>query len=127
MSKSQKIIQLLETGKTPQEIAKRLGVNPQYVYTVRSNKKKSRITQAVQETKLNLDIVNNNVVDRPAHYTEGGIEVIDYIEAKDFNYRLGNVIKYVSRAGRKIDSDPIEDLKKARWYLDREIYARENA
>ena len=127
MSKSQKIIQLLETGKTPQEIAKRLGVNPQYVYTVRSNKKKSRITQAVQETKLNLNIVNNNVVDRPAHYTEGGIEVIDYIEAKDFNYRLGNVIKYVSRAGRKIDSDPIEDLKKARWYLDREINARERA
>lgn len=68
-----------------------------------------------------------NQIDRPAHYTEGGIEVIDYIEAKDFNYRLGNVIKYVSRAGRKINSDPIEDLKKARWYLDREISARERA
>ena len=50
---------------------------------------------------------------------------IDFIEAKDLNYRLGNVVKYVSRAGKK--GDPIEDLEKALWYLQREIAARKRA
>ena len=65
-------------------------------------------------------------VNHPPHYRAGGIETIDFIEAKDLNYRLGNVVKYVSRAGKK-DTDPLEDLKKARWYLDREIAVRERA
>jgi hypothetical protein len=65
-------------------------------------------------------------VNHPPHYKTGGIETIDFIEAKDLNYRLGNVIKYVSRAGRK-NSDPVEDLQKAAWYLQREIEARKNA
>jgi hypothetical protein len=42
------------------------------------------------------------------------------------NYRLGNVVKYVVRAGKK-HTDPVEDLKKARFYLDREITVRERA
>lgn len=64
----------------------------------------------------------------PAHYTHGGIETIDYIEAKglDKSYNLGNVIKYVSRAGVK-SPDAIQDLKKALWYLEREISRREGA
>lgn len=66
-------------------------------------------------------------VNHPPHYKSGGIEVIDYIEAKDLNYRLGNVIKYVSRAGKKEGIDPIEDLEKAVWYLQREIAARRKA
>ena len=56
-------------------------------------------------------------------YTQGDIEVIDYIEDKKLGYRLGNVVKYVSRAGHK--DDAIKDLKKARWYLNREIAKRE--
>jgi hypothetical protein len=67
-----------------------------------------------------------DVVNHPPHYKAGGIETIDFIEAKDLNYRLGNVVKYVSRAGRK-DSDPVQDLQKAAWYLQREIEARRNA
>jgi hypothetical protein len=67
-----------------------------------------------------------DLVNHPPHYKSGGIETIDFIEAKDLNYRLGNVVKYVSRAGRK-NSDPIEDLEKAAWYLQREIAARKNA
>lgn len=59
-------------------------------------------------------------VNHPDHYTAGGIETIDFIEAKKLNYHLGNVVKYVSRCGLKSDN-PLEDLKKARWYLDREI------
>ena len=62
-------------------------------------------------------------VNRPAHYTVGGIETIDFIEAKELNYRLGNVVKYVARAAHKADA--LLDLKKARWYLDREIAALE--
>ena len=68
-----------------------------------------------------LDLVNH-----PPHYKTGGIETIDFIEAKDLNYRLGNVVKYVSRAGKK-SSDPVQDLEKALWYLQREIAARKRA
>jgi len=61
-----------------------------------------------------------DVVNHPPHYKDGGIETIDFIEAKKFNYNLGNVIKYLTRAGKKSEC-PIEDLKKAQWYLGREI------
>lgn len=62
-------------------------------------------------------------INHPSHYTQGDIEVIDYIEDKKLGYRLSNVVKYVSRAGHK--DDAIKDLKKARWYLNREIANRE--
>lgn len=70
-------------------------------------------------------------VNHPAHYTSGKIETIDFIEDKELNFNLGNVVKYVSRCGRKkssgksMDAKALEDLKKARWYLDREITTRE--
>ena len=66
-------------------------------------------------------VVGSDRVNSPPHYTAGGIETIDFIEAKDLNYRLGNVIKYVSRAEKK--ENPLEDLKKAKWYLERELSA----
>lgn len=65
--------------------------------------------------------MTNNTIEHPSHYTDGGIETIDFIEAKKLNYRLGNVVKYVSRAGKKDPETRIEDLKKALWYLKREI------
>ena len=93
-------------------------------------KKTSKIIDAVNEMKATLDALDKikdiDPVNHPPHYKTGGIETIDFIEAKDLNYRLGNVVKYVSRAGRK-NSDPIEDLEKAAWYLQREIAARKNA
>lgn len=55
----------------------------------------------------------------PPHYKELSPEPIDVIEGWSLNYHRGQVIKYVSRAGRK--EDEIADLRKARWYLDREI------
>ena len=58
-------------------------------------------------------------VHNPLHYKSGGIEVIDVIEAFELGFHLGNVVKYVLRAGRK--GDALEDLEKAAWYLDREI------
>lgn len=59
-------------------------------------------------------------VHRPAHYTFGSVQVIDLIEGVDAPYHLGNVIKYVARAGKKGDNF-IEDYEKARWYLRRFI------
>jgi hypothetical protein len=118
--------------------------------------KKSKIIKAVKETKQAMDVIQKPKVTRkellkellpgidacfglekktappavdpvnhPPHYKTGGVETIDFIEAKDLNYRLGNVVKYVSRAGKK--GDPIQDLEKAAWYLQREITARKNA
>lgn len=72
-------------------------------------------------------LLAHDLVNSPPHYTDGGVETLDFIEAKDLNFRLGNVIKYVSRAGKKVDSDPVQDLEKARFYLEREIEARRNA
>ncbi len=60
-------------------------------------------------------------VNHPAHYTHGGIEVIDFIEAYGLGFHLGNTVKYIARAGRKDPGKTKEDLLKARWYLDRAI------
>lgn len=60
-------------------------------------------------------------VNHPEHYNKGKIEVIDYIEDQDMNFNLGNAIKYISRAGLKNKSTTIEDLEKAKWYIQREI------
>ena len=109
---------------------------------------RSKLIQAVMQTKQALDAVEGkkyrsldnktewvefpnlgvpDLVNHPPHYKAGGIETIDFIEAKDLNYRLGNVVKYVSRAGKKLNSDPVQDLEKAAFYLQREIEARKNA
>lgn len=63
----------------------------------------------------------NDAVHRPAHYTDGKIEVIDFIEDKKLGFNLGNAVKYISRAGKKDPSKHLEDLQKALWYLNREI------
>jgi len=61
-------------------------------------------------------------INHPAHYggAENPYEAIKVIEAWGLGFCLGNAVKYISRAGRKVDPT-IQDLKKARWYLDREI------
>ena len=66
-----------------------------------------------------------DLINTPPHYIQNGIETIDAIEAWGLNYRLGNVVKYVSRAGKK--GDALTDLKKAAWYLNREISKLEGA
>jgi hypothetical protein len=60
-------------------------------------------------------------INKPAHYTSGTIQPIDVIEDWNLGFKLGNCIKYVARAGKKDGATYCEDLKKARWYLDREI------
>lgn len=65
---------------------------------------------------MSVDLINH-----PPHYTDGKIEVIDFIEDKQLDFHIGNVVKYVSRAGKKDPNKEIEDLQKAAWYLNRKI------
>lgn len=69
--------------------------------------------------EYHLENDENDPVNSPAHYTYGKIEVIDYILDKELDFCLGNVIKYVSRAGHK--NNTIEDLQKAARYLEIKI------
>ncbi len=61
------------------------------------------------------------MINHPPHYTDSAVETIEAIESWGLGYRLGNVVKYISRAGKKDPAKRLEDLMKARWYLDREI------
>jgi hypothetical protein len=67
-------------------------------------------------------------IDHPEHYCstpDWTYEVIKVIEAWDLGFHLGNVVKYVARAGKKNKEEELQDLKKALWYLQREIDNRE--
>jgi len=65
------------------------------------------------------NVKENDPVAHPAHYTDGKIEVIDFIRDKHLDFCRGNVVKYISRAGKKGDkSKELEDLKKARQYCE---------
>lgn len=92
------------------------------------------LEQAIQVTPKDLeDLVNKSTkvteVNHPPHY--GGesdpYEAIKVIEAWQLGFNLGNTVKYVCRAGKKDKSKLLQDLKKARWYLDREISNLENS
>ena len=72
-------------------------------------------------SRVVIDAPKTDPVNHPAHYKVGGIETIDFIEAKKLNYNIGNVVKYLTRADHK--GNKLEDLRKAQWYLTREINA----
>ena len=65
--------------------------------------------------------MSKEMIDHPSHYNMGRYEAIDVIEDWNLNFNLGNTIKYISRAGHKDKDKTTEDLKKALWYLIREI------
>jgi hypothetical protein len=71
------------------------------------------------EDKITMAEPVADPVNHPTHYTVGGIETIDFIEAKDLSYHLGNAVKYISRADHK--GTRKQDLEKAKWYIDRAI------
>ena len=74
----------------------------------------------------NVHLLPNLDVDHPKHYrSDTGLEAIDVIEAWDLNFNLGNVLKYVCRAGLKDKSDRKEDLEKAIWYINRELNTKD--
>ena len=150
MTKRQKIERYLDRGLTASEIVKK-GYSVGHVYTIakqlreeaspkafRAKKERaaakskkdpiaelieraSQIVQPNEWVQQELDLrIPEDVVNHPRHYVHGGIETIDFIESKKLSFCLGNVVKYISRAGVKTHN-PLEDLKKARWYLNREI------
>jgi hypothetical protein len=135
VSKKAEITKLLDKGLPVKDVAKKLKVTPAYIYTTRwlakkklvakgaKKKKPSRLVEALTEIAKDFP-ERESIVEHPSHYTMGGIETWDFIQAKRLGYNLGNVVKYVSRADYK--GHDIEDLKKARQYLDREITWREN-
>jgi hypothetical protein len=64
---------------------------------------------------------SGDAINHPSHYNQGKIEVIEFIEDKNLGFHLGNAVKYISRAGKKDPAKEIEDLKKAVWYVERQI------
>jgi hypothetical protein len=117
-----KIIKMIGQGIKAKEIAEKLGTSVSYVYVVRSSMKKDVISKHIETILSTTDTPLRPIVDmvnHPPHYTAGGIETIDFIEAKKLGYNLGNVVKYITRSDLK--GDRLENLKKAQWYLNREI------
>jgi hypothetical protein len=80
-----------------------------------------RMGQAIAKERMEriVETHHTDMVNHPPHYKAGGIETIDFIEAKALGYHLGNVVKYITRADHK--GNKLEDLKKAQWYLSRAI------
>jgi Protein of unknwon function (DUF3310) len=134
-TKAAKIRAYIENNSqaTAREIAAATGASVATVYNIRYEKiaaqrKWEAKLRAMSE--LETVVVENPVADpvnHPAHYTDGGIETIDYIEAKGLGYHLGNAVKYISRAGKKGTNQGLEDLRKAQWYLARAIEKNEYA
>lgn len=82
---------------------------------------KSKYKYELEDDSIKI-VENSDSVSRPSYYANGwsnGSEVIDLTE--HLSFCAGNVVKYVCRAGRKDPDKHVEDLEKARWYLDREI------
>lgn len=112
-------------------------LDPAFHYIVYSrsdydNKQKYAVCTTIKYSELpyRCSIMSNReAVNHPAHY--GGesdpYEAIKVIEAWSLGFCLGNAVKYISRAGKKDPTKTIEDLKKSRWYLDREIARLESS
>ena len=147
-NKTEQVIELWKQGNTPAAIIRKTGMSKSYVYRICSEYKnkpkpkakvkpltmseiglKNSLAKARGEAPITFNIATpisftptkslDDMVNSPPHYTTGGIETIDFIEAKELNYHLGNVVKYVTRSGHK--GDKLKDLEKAQWYLNREI------
>ena len=95
------------TGTTPSRMA-------ELAYEVAKTKLRMQGRGRIELFEPKADPVNH-----PAHYKYGGIETIDFIEAKELGYNLGNVVKYLARADHK--GNRKQDLEKAKWYLEREL------
>ena len=124
------------------ELSKKIGTTKSYAYKLLANAKdnlKDEVEDVLEEkvvqegealsqlvydisqrkAKIRMMQENEDTVNHPPHYKVGGIETIDFIEAKGLDYNLGNVVKYVTRSEHK--GNKKEDLLKAQWYLTRAI------
>jgi len=144
ISKTEKARRLLQVTPTLTALAlsEKMGISRNYAYKLMYNlKNEVKVEDVVEEkvtqegemlSKLIYDVSQRKArirmmqggeeketVNHPPHYKVGGIETIDFIEAKGLDYCLGNVVKYITRADHK--GNKIEDLRKAQWYLTRAI------
>jgi hypothetical protein len=141
MSKSAQIRKYVAAHPTAKarQVADALGLKSAYVSSVMWAAKQKAKPVKVPKKTINLPKVGDTVgglvlsepmqvemfepkpdpVNHPAHYKYGGIETIDFIEAKELGYNLGNVVKYLTRADHK--GNRKQDLEKAKWYLEREL------
>jgi len=133
-SKSQKILAMLDKGMTATQIAEKLSVKPAYVYVVKSAAKKkvgrfhrvmmsaakAGVAMAMEQIPVPSPTANtpDEVQVGGDHYKDNTIQVWDAIHDWGLGYFSGNVIKYVARHQKK---NGLEDLKKARHYLDKLI------
>jgi hypothetical protein len=114
---------------TPSEVAKKFKTTYQIAYMckremkpVKTPKQKAPLWQPPEllpVPPITMEEPQADPVNHPAHYKVGGIETIDFIEAKGLTYHLGNAVKYISRADHK--GNRLQDLQKAKWYIDRAI------
>jgi hypothetical protein len=131
-TKHAKVLALSAKGVKPKDIAVKAKCSLAYVYnTLSENRVKEKNAKADVQHKVFMmtsgasakrlikssPVADN--VNHPAHYKAGGIETIDFIEAKSLDYHLGNVVKYITRSNLK--GNKLEDLQKAQWYLNRAI------
>jgi hypothetical protein len=124
-----KVLQYIKNNPNAKakEVSKATGVPVSGVYqTVYLQKKKVDNKSVYQKPSTlapnavaSMTLFADDKVNSPSHYKVGGIETIDFIEAKGLDYHLGNVVKYISRAEYK--DDKLENLKKAQWYLNRAV------
>ena len=133
-AKSRKILSYMTylPNASTEDVASKFNITKQYVYVIRHKLRKMASTltpktaitpivkPAIVEKHFGIDIDKpHDPVNQPSHYKVGGIETIDFIEAKKLNYNLGNAVKYITRADHK--GSKAQDLAKAIWYLRREI------
>jgi hypothetical protein len=132
MSNAEKIRSYIDKhpNATAKKISATLSVPPTSVYAVKhkAKAKADAVYRAKAEAAANVPEVADtgkpitpapDMVNHPPHYKMGGIETIDFIEAKALGFHLGNVVKYVTRADHK--GNKVEDLQKAQFYLRRAI------
>ena len=101
----------------PKFVAEKFKRSLSYVYVVKTRIRKELAKPVINKSSTKREVVDN--VNHPPHYKVGGIETIDFIEAKNLNYNLGNAVKYITRADHKGNRN--EDLQKALWYINREL------
>jgi len=81
------------------------------------------MAKVIKDRKTKVEFTESEHVYHPPHYggKDNPYEAIKVIEAWDLDFNLGNVVKYVSRAGKKESDAELQDLEKAMWYLQRSI------
>lgn len=141
ISKLEKARRLLRATPTLTALAlsEKMGISRNYAYKLMSNLKDelkvedevkskippevlSQLVYDVSQRKAKIRMMQGDAeetVNHPPHYKVGGMETIDFIEAKGLDYCLGNVVKYITRSEHK--GNKKEDLLKAQWYLTRAI------